>query len=275
MNNIIKMVFVLMVAYSFVACSPIEKDFGTGDVVTSTDQLNVTITPVMYKTYKTNKYKVHCTSPVICKWTTTASYISNDTTVMILGKGSQNIKLTALAADGSILTKTYSVTVDSLYYPVPPQWGYLCGASARTWVWAVDNTYSGSKWIWGNGGLTDTAPAWWGRTASDAASDGIDINGTMNFSLDAATFTKVESGVTSTGSFSFDMTPSTTTKGIGTLTINGTTILHGISQNDDKKVVYKFNIIKLTNDELILEYSTESNTYEGWYWVFKRQGFSY
>ncbi len=276
MNKFLNIAFALVLAVLCVACNPVEKDFGVGDVVTSVDQLNVTVTPVMFKTYKTNKYKVHCTSPVLCKWTTTASYVSNDTTVMILGKGTQNIRLTAMAADGSVLTKTYSVTVDSMYYPVPPQWGYLCGAGSKTWVWAVDNKYSGSQWIWGNGGRSgDIAPAWWGRTASDASSDGIDINGTMSFSLDAATFAKVESGATTKGAFSFDMTPSSTTKGIGTLSISGATIQHGVSQNDGKKVVYKFDIIKLTNDEMVLEYSTESNNYEGWFWVFKRQGFSY
>ena len=277
MKKIVYLIALIIGAFT-VACDPIVDNVGVGDVITSADQIEATVTPVMIGSYNTNKVKVHCTSPVICQWSGGPTvYVSNDTTVLLFVKGEQDIILTAMANDGTTYTKSYTVTVDSMYYDVPEEWGYFCGTSDKTWVWATDNTYSSSQWIWGNGDRSsDTAPAWWGRSASDAAEDDIDIDGTMNFSLDGATFTKVEDGDTTSGKFSFDMTASTTTQGIGTLTISGgTTILHGISQNDSQATVYTFDIIKLTDDELILEYSTESNTYEGWFWVFKREGYTY
>lgn len=47
---------------------------------------------------------------------------------------------------------------------------------------------------------------------------------------------------------------------IGSVTFIGTTIPHGIAQNNGQKVVYTFDIKKLTNDEMILMYPTDPFT---------------
>lgn len=305
MNKILNIAFALAFAVLFVACNPIEKDFGTGEVVTSADQLNVTLTPVMFKTYKTNKYKVQCKSPVVCKWSTTASYISNDTTVLILGKGAQNIKLTAMAADGSLVTKTYSVTVDSLYYPVPAQWGYLCGSSSKTWVWATDVTgtaFPGAAAgkCYGNGGyLANNSPGWWTCGLSDLTGWGV-ANDKMTFSLDGASMTLVTGNTqaggkglaagTYGGTFSFDMSktkassspPSATnsnTYAIGQLTLSGVTVSLGYQPNvSGYPSIYTYDILYLDNNIMVLEAPEPSTTGAwgtAWFWVFKRQGYSF
>lgn len=305
MNKLINAIFVLAVACFFVSCNPIEKNFGVGDVVTSTDQLNVTITPIMFKTYKTNMYKVHCTSPVLCKWTTTPSYISTDTTVLLFGKGSQNIKLTAFAADGSTLTKTYSVTVDSMYYPVPKQWGYFCGTGSRTWVWATDvkgSSFPGSadSKCYGNGGyLANNAPGWWTCGLSDLQGWGV-ANDEMTFSLDGAAMKLVTSNSqvagkglaagTYVGSFNFDMTktkdtaspPSATnsnTYAIGQLTLTGVTMSLGYQPNGaGYPAIYTYDILYLDNNTMVLEIPEPATTGAwgtAWFWVFKRKGYSF
>jgi hypothetical protein len=275
MNKIIYILSTFILVALFTACDPIVDVQSVGTVITSADQIVATVTPVMDGTLKTNKVKVHCTSPVSCQWTDgVKTYISNDTVMTLFVKGDIAIKLSAMAADGTIFTKDFTTTVEKMKYDVEPQYGYLCGNGSKTWVWATDNTTCGPR-IWGNGGNTDKYPSWWGRSAADAADDNIDINGSMTFTLNGLLFSRTESGATTTGTFSFDMTTKKYSQCIGQITFKGTTILHGISQNDGKKVVYVFNIIKLTDDEMVLMYATESNTYEGWFWMFKRQGYSY
>ncbi len=279
MKKIFYIILPLFIVPFFIACNPIEDRDGMGDVITSIDQINATATQLVINNIKTNKAKVEFSGKANCRWSNGANiYTRTLDTVLLLGKGVQNIKLTVRSADGTQFVKLFPITVDSLYFPVAPQYVYFCGSGSRTWVWAVDNNYTGSHRIWGNGSnSSDVYPAWWGRTATDAADDNIDINGTMEFKLDdGLMFSKTEFGVTSTGTFNFNMNKHTTTMGIGQVSFGGgTTILHGISQNDAKAVVNTFDIIKLTNDEMILSYPTQSNNYESWFWVFKRKGYNY
>lgn len=279
-------IFLMLIGVALlVACDPIE-DRGSLSGAITVDQLKITATPVVKVGGNSNYIALNsdgnsCLSSWNYGFGTTVKPID---TVKVMMKGDNDIIYNGMNSDGTIIQKKITVHVDTLY-DVEPEWALFCGTTTgmKTWVWAKDNTYSGSHWVWGNGGaLADKAPAWWGRSEADASGDNIDIDGTMTFDLHGASFSKVESGVTSKGSFSFDMSKKQDprfTNVIGMLTIKGTTIQHGISQNDGKKVVNTFNIIKLTDDEMILMYATEGGLSggwpEGWYWVFKRQGYSY
>jgi len=275
MKKLINILLTSIFLAIFASCDPIENREGVGALITSADQIQATVTPIQDNGKNTNKVKVSCTSPVSCQWTDgVKNYVSNDTEMTLFVKGTQTITLKAMAADGTVLTKDFSVTVDEMKYAVEPQYGYFCGSGSKTWVWATDNTIQNGR-IWGNGGNGDSSPGWWGRSAADAVDDNIDINSTMTFTLNGLKFSRTEAGVTTTGKFSFDMTTHKMSQSIGSVTFSGTTIPHGISQNDGKKVVYVFDIIKLTDDEMILMYPTDSNNYEGWFWIFKRQGFNY
>ena len=280
MKNIFYIILTFILATVLVSCQPIEKRDGMGDVVASADQIQATATQVIDNGVKTNRIMLHCSSKVLSQWYDgVRTLCSSDTAINLFLTGSQNLTLTTRSADGTQFTKTFTFSVDATTYYVAPQYGYFCGSGSRTWIWAGDNKYTlndaGLSRIWGNGGRTDVLPTWWGRYTADAVDDNIDLAGEMTFTLQGLQFSKVESGQTTTGSFSFDMNTHSTANGIGQITFKKTTILHGIGQNDNKVVVYVFDIAKLTNDEMILMYPTASNTYENWFWVFKRQGFTY
>ena len=275
MNKIFYYTSTFILVLLFMACEPVVNPVDMGTVITSADQIQATVTPVMNGSKKSNKVKVSCTSPVNCQWTDgVKTYIGSEKEMILFVTGENPIKLSAMAADGTVYTKEFKVTVDEITFPVEPQYGYFCGSGVKTWVWATDNTTIGPR-IWGNGGNGDTYPGWWGRSAADAADDGIDINGKMTFTLNGLKFGRTQNGVTTNGLFSFDMSVKKFSQCIGQLTLLNTTILHGISQNDGKKVVNVFNIIKLNDNEMVLMYATESNNYEGWFWMFKREGFSF
>jgi hypothetical protein len=310
MNKIIYILSAFILVTLFTACDPIVDSIGVSNVVTSADQITSTITPVMYKTYKTNKVKVHCTSPVLCQWSGgPTTYISNDTTVLLFGKGAQSIKLIALAADGTQLTKTYSVTVDSMYYPVPKEWGLFCGTGSKTWVWATDvtSTYfpgSAAGKCYGNGGyLGNNAPGWWTNGLTDLQGWGVaddemtfDMNGAANFTLvtgntqiDAKGVKKGLQAGTYKGIFSFDMTKTTVAAGttsatagspwaIGQLTLVGATISLGYQPNlAGYPAIYTYDILYLDNNVMVLEIPEPGSAAWGtaWYWVFKRKGFTF
>lgn len=282
MNKIFYIISAFILVALFSACEPIVNPVEMGAIITSADELQATVTPVMDGTKKTNKVIVNCTSPVSCQWTDgVKSYVSNNTEMVLFVTGNIDITLNAMTADGTILTKKFTTTVDEIKFPVEPQYGYFCGSGVKTWVWAVDNNYSGDHKIWGNGAAgANDYPGWWGRTAADADGDNIDINGKMVFTLNGLKFSRTENGVTTNGIFSFDMTTHKYKSSIGSITFTGTTILHGISQNNGKKVVYTFDIKRLSNDEMVLMYPTDpfdatNDWSEGWFSMFKREGFTY
>lgn len=203
--------------------------------------------------------------------------------------GNYMVTYTAYCAGGTVSTsREFSVSENDPEYFKNPAWNLLTnGEAGKTWVFATDipETNYGGR-IWGNGGFltTPAGPAWWGRTAMDAKDDNIDLNSELYFDLEgAANFHSSENGIVTTGKFDMDfdnpsIAPDGTVWSIGTIELSGGTIPHGISQNEDKKTVYKFNICILTEDELVLSYTTGGKTdagSEAWFWRFKRKGFSY
>lgn len=299
----ITLTFVLVALFS--ACDPIVDVQGVGTILTSADQLQSTLTPVMDGTQKTNKVKVHCTSPVLCQWAAgPKTYVSNDTTVLLFGKGEQTVKLTVLAADGTQFTKSYTVTVDEMYYPVPKEWGLLAGTGSKTWVWATDVTSSyfpgaNAGKCYGNGGYKgNNSPGWWTLGLSDLTPLGVagdemtfDINGAANFTLVTGN-TQISKGLqagTYKGVFSFDMTKTTVAAGttsattgspwaIGQLTLTGATVSLGYQPNGSGfPAIYTYDILYLDNDVMVLE-KPEPNVDPwgtAWFWVFKRKGFTF
>lgn len=299
MKKLFYIAFTVVAAALFASCDPIVDNVEVGDVITSADQIEATITPVMHKTYKTNKVKVHCTSPVLCHWAGgPTTYISNDTTILLFAKGNQSIKLTAMAADGTILTKTYSATVDSMYYPIPKEWGLFCGSGSKTWVWATDvaatSYYSGAPAgkCYGNGGYQgNSGPGWWTCGLSDLTGWGVaademtfDMNGAANFTLVTGNTQKADGkdkgaqAGTYKGIFAFDMSKKIEGYSIGQLSITGATISLGYQPNGAGfPSINTFDILYLDNNVMVLEAPEPGVGAWGtaWFWVFKRKGFSF
>ena len=55
---------------------------------------------------------------------------------------------------------------------------------------------------------------------------------------------------------------------IGTLTIVDGTVLKGVSPNEGGKIVHEFDILKLTEDKMVLAHVLD-NGWEAWFWCFK------
>lgn len=275
MNKLFYIIFSIVLVTLFTACDPIQDHIGYGTVVTSADQLQATVTNIMDNNLKTNKVKVHCTSPVNCQWTDGINtFISNDTVMVLFNTGSQTITLNTLTVDGTKLTKDYVVQVDEMKFPVAPQYAYFCGGSSKNWTW------SSTEKCFGNGGGNDKKPAWWTLTAADVATQAIGkglpaegLGGTMKFTINRGLFLDMTTadGKTTSGKFKFDMTNIKLVGwSIGKLSVMKTNILFGYDINAATYPAFAaYDIISLDANKMILSAQGADGT--NWYWVFTAQ----
>ena len=270
-----KLFYIMLTIFSlalFVGCDPIVDVQNVNNTITSADQLQATVSQVMYNGYKTNKVYVHCTSPVNCQWTDGVNTMcSSDTALVLLIKGAQSITVNTMTLDGTLLSKDFNVTVDSMRYPVAPQYAFFCGSGAKSWTWADSNCF-------GNGGGTDTKPAWWILNPGDLAgqytgknlpADG--LGASMQFVLKGKKLIKTSvGGATVTGKFTFDMTAGKAGWSIGTLTVTNTNILGGYDFNATGFTPWTvYNIISLDANKMVLGAQEHAPNSNYWYWVFK------
>ena len=187
--------------------------------------------------------------------------------------GESDIVFTGKNPDGSLITKTLKVKVEDMYFPVPPEWGFLTAGTQKEWMW--DDTRSS---VWGNGAyLGNVAPGWWTVPLADinGQSPKEGAGAKMIFSLRGAKFTKVKSdGTTEKGTFSFNMASKTLLKdgtvwGNGKLTLKGTTVLNGISPNEGGAKVYEYDILLVDGNKLVLSYAEPNGSGTAWFWMFR------
>lgn len=267
--------FVLVAVFS--SCDPIVDREGVGALITSADQIQATVTPIVFNGQNTNKVKVHCTSPVLCQWSDgVKTYISNDTAMTLFATGDQTITLTGLAADGSKYAKDYSVKIDLMKYPVLPQYGYLCGTSSKTWTWAETKCFgNGHAYEWNP---VNTKPEWWVLGPADVTSQCVEkglpkegLGAKMTFTLRGTKLVKTDAdGVTlSSGKFAIDMTPDSHSWSTGTMTLTGANILCGYDFNGNMAPWSQYAITYLDETTLILGAKEHAPNTGFWYWVFK------
>src|SRR5690554_3461618 len=136
----------------FAACEPVENRLPMGDPITA-DQLDITATPVIVDGKRSNKVIMENHSPVMSSWNYGVGVSQKMTdTVLLVITGDNDIVFTGLNPDGSTITKTLTVNVEELSFPVPMEWALLCGEGEKEWEWAATN-------CWGNGGyLASTEP---------------------------------------------------------------------------------------------------------------------
>lgn len=266
--------FLFVLAVVIVACDPMEdRDTMTGTV--SADELDLSATPIVVDGMNTNKVVLENHSPVLSWWDYGLGTSQNATdTIKLVVAGTATITFTGLNGDGSEVSKELTVDVDTLYYEVDPQWGYLCGEGEKTWTWNTSVTS-----CFGNGGyLGDTAPAWWALSIADIdeQAEGEGEGATMVFSTSGATLTKnLTDGSSESGTFSFDMTETTNDdSGVlwssGGLNTTGVTVLCGISINEGGIDVDEYDILELTDETLTLSYHADGTGSwgEAWFWLF-------
>jgi len=272
MKNIFYSVLTFVLVTVFSACDPIVDEKGVGEVITSAEQIEASIAPVVQDGKNTNKVKVHCTSPVLCQWTDGVNiYTSSETEMTLLVSGSQTITLTALAADGNTFEKKFDYTVESMYYAVDPEYSYFCGSGEKTWTWAETSCF-------GNGGGSDTGPAWWILNPEDIEEqckgknlplDG--IGATMKFVLGGKKMIKTTmDGQVYEGKFDFDMASGIDGWSLGTVTFTNTNILCGYDFNDTGFAAWStYNIIYLDDEKMVLGAQEHEPNSDYWYWVFR------
>lgn len=255
-----------------VACEPIEKRLPMGNPI-SVDQLDIFATPMLVNGKRSNKVVMSNHSPVMSSWNygVGVSQKMTDTVLLVL-TGDNDIIFTGLNPDGSTITTTLTVNVEELTFPVPPEWGYLCGDGEKEWEWASSAT-------WGNGGyLANFGPAWWVLDPEelDGQVEGEGAGASMVFSISGAALTKtLNDGTSVAGTFSFDMEKKKETSAgdswaIGEFRTVGTTILCGVSPDEGMIPVNTFDILELTEDRMVLAYAPPGT--EEWetayFWVF-------
>ncbi|WP_346859394.1 hypothetical protein [uncultured Draconibacterium sp.] len=275
-KSIIYSLIILMAA--FYACDPIENR-DSNDLPIGADELEVSATPVVVNGVNSNKVVLKNMSPVNSEWNYGIGITrkSVDTVLMVV-TGPSTISFTGLNPDGSYVTKDISVTVDELTFPVPPQWGLLCGSGSKTWVW--DETASS---VWGNGGyLGCTAPCWWTNDKASMDSNDPDFgsNGSLTFSISGASLVKSnESGSNQvSGSFSFDMSKTTDDGNgglwaVGKLNTKNVTVLAGKAPNNGDAPIYEYDILQLDEDKLYLGWPEPGQGAWGtaWFWMYRAQ----
>jgi hypothetical protein len=219
----------------------------------------------------------------------------NDTIILPF-LGNSTIYFYATTA-GGIVKDSVIVNVTKIDHPAAPQWEYLAGSgtAGKTWVWATDVPPAGQ--CWGNGSFAqDSVCDWWGNGLSALQGWGVandqmtfDLNGGANFTLvtgNNGNLAFLPAG-TYHGTFSFDMTKtlqnasnSSQIWSIGTLTFTGATVSLGYAVNENNIIIYKFNILKLNDNEMVLAFGetgtgVDGTNGTGWFYIFKRQGYSF
>lgn len=267
-------VYISMLAmFLFAACEPVEERLPMGNPITA-EQLDISATPLMVNGKRSNKIVMENHSPVLSSWNYGVGVSQKMTdTVLLVITGDNDIVFTGLNPDGSTITKTLTVNVEELSFPVPKEWGMLCGDGTKEWEWR-------STACWGNGGYLATfgGPAWWvldpAGVEDQAAGEG--PNSSMVFSISGASLTKKRNnGTTTVGTFSFDMNKIKKTSGdvtwaIGQFKTVGVTVLAGISPDEGKIPVETYDILELTPDKLVLAYAKAGTGEWGtaYFWVF-------
>jgi len=269
---------ILAVSVLLASCEPIEhRDVLQGGITES--QLNISAIPEIRDGVNSNYIQLNSDgNACLSSWNYGfGTLVATKGTVKVMAKGPNTIVYTGLNADGTMITKSITVQVDALY-DVEPEWALFCGDSGlKDWVW--DNTVAGP---WGNGGYKgNNAPGWWVVSINDinGQAPGEGAGASMTFSLIGAKIIKnYNDGTTAEGSFTFDMSKITYDDGgavwaKGKLNTKNVTVLCGKSPNEGNAPVYSYDILKLTESNLVLSYPEPGVGSWGtaWFWVFKKK----
>jgi len=266
----------LAVTMMLVACDPTEnRDVMSGAI--TADDLQISATPQKVDGKNSNKIDLNSDGVgCLTSWNYgNGTTVSTKTTVEMVLKGANEIVFTGLNHDGTTITKTLTVQIDTLIN-VPPAWGLLCGSGAKSWVW--DDTDPGA--VWGNGGYKgNVSPGWWKVALADinAQVAGEGAGAEMVFAVKGASLTKKKTDGTSVaGSFSFDMTAITLDDakavwGKGKLKTKNVSVLCGIQPNAANAPVNEYDILKLDDTKLVLSFPEPGAGSWGtaWFWMFK------
>lgn len=271
----------LLAVMVFTACDPIEDRDNIGTALT-VDQLEATVTVKQENGKNVNYVYCECSSPVSSQWDNGIAPVqSSYAELLIFGTGQQKVTLRALCADGTLLTKEFTFTVDEMSpnHPLPVEYRYFTGNSEKVWVW--DNLAPDGA-PYGNGGyMGNIGPGWWKVPMSDLDAQSVEKgcpgdgkDAYMTFKLSGMQIVK-SSGAQ--GSFSFSMSEIVSSGwDIGTMYTSGVNVLIGVNGNAIDVPYYQYSILKLDDDVLWLAAPEPGAGSWGacWFWCFRSQGSS-
>jgi hypothetical protein len=275
-----------------VACDPIEKRLNFAPAVTEAQLLD-------YMDIKVDGNNVTCTNNTpgtVAYWKASTGDQKNQKTSVFYFplKNKYTITLTVYGGDKTVtVSKDVSVEQNDMAFFADPKWNLLTnGATGKTWVWAADIP---GGYVWGNGGyLGNREPGWWKQSPTDLLGQHGGPDDSITFRYDANTiqFNTYQPGSnkwpgTGHGTFILNLGSSNEVKdgngaiwSYGKLSCTNFTIPCGFEPNsagDPKPLHYKFDILKLTEDELVLSFPEDGVGAWGtaWFYMFKRKGFTY
>lgn len=264
----------MAVTLMMTACDPAEdRDVLSGAI--TAENLQISATPVVVDGKNSNRIELN-SDGVAClsSWNYgNGITTSTNTIVELVLPGTNDIIFTGLNHDGTSITKTLTVEVETLI-DVPAEWGILCGTGEKSWVW--DDTQADA--VWGNGGyLASVSPSWWKVKLSeiDDQAPGEGDGAEMVFSVKGSSLTKIKSdGTSEKGSFAFDMTAKKilvdgTVWAKGKLTTKNVAVLCGIQPNASGAPVYEYDILTLSDTKMVLSFPEPGDGGAAWFWVFK------
>ncbi len=272
-----KFLVYIWVALVAIACDPIVDDKPMGGII-SENELNLTVKNVEEGG---NEILLENNTPGVGSlW----DYGINKSTlarqvIVLPFMGTIDISFTGIC-DGGTVTATRTVEVTKITKPIDEEWILFTNGSVegKTWVW---DDASGAAYGCGGYGYS-VLPDWGGSVIGDETPAAGLLNGEdeMSFDLDGgANFTlHLADGTEKKGSFVFDMTKTKGDWSIGTLEFKGATIPCAYDYYDGGDEIYSFDILKLTEDELVLSWAAPGALFQDpdWgtlatYWCFKRK----
>jgi len=258
MKNRISLFTIIVVAIAFSSCNPIEdrKEMTGSTTMAKIDQY-VSVTQETREGFKSNYINLLSDGlDALSAWDYgSGSFYGTKGRVQLVLPGENTITFTALNADGTQLTKQFTVIVDSCF-DVPPQWAMLCGDGSKVWTWDPglgEQAYGMGDALWSSAG------DWW---APGLAGEAEGIGATMTFSVRGSAFTKTltdGSSVNGTFSFNMDNVAPNYSRSTGELSTSipvlmGQTTGAATGNGASGKDVTVYEIIKLDDDNLQLSW---------------------
>lgn len=229
-----------------------------------------------------NKLTVVCNAPYLCDFTFgDAKSNKNKCELFVTSLGTYNFSLKFTKADGTVVENVYTNTyeVEELT-TIPTEYINLFGdfiadpTITKTWQWARKGK------VWANGplkGFTDPASGWWQNEYADMKGR---QDGSMTFKFADLSLTKEvldggdkgihEAAGTYAGTIEVDLGTKTSGYSVGTIKLNGVSILYGVDVNGgsdtDRPAFTQVSLVKVTGTTLILGGDSEGT---GQTWLYK------
>lgn len=271
----------ILSALALSACDPVVDNKDIGGVLAE-NQLDIVVKAT---SEGSNEILLENNTPGIAPyWDYIVGKSTNQSEVVRLPfMGEMEISFTAIC-DGGAVTTTRKVNVTKIDKPAEPEWPLFAGSGSdgKVWVW---NPKEGSGVVYGTAGyvIGDYGPSW--STATPGSSIGgklVPDDEEMLFDLNSGanmTKRKTDGTVVEKGTFKFDMSKQKFYENgdvwsIGQLEFTGATIICG-SSCWNAIPVYTFDIISLSEDEMMLAYAAPGTEMWAWkeatFWRFKRK----